>query len=121
MSARRMLGLLACTLILAVAAVTALADEWEAMLDEANWIAHTNDATVARGETHFFSKDIDIGQAKVRRAVLRVTGESNCKIVVNDTEVGSNENWHELEEYDIKPFLVPGKNSFPARTGSSPK
>ena len=70
MSARRMLGLLACTLILGVGAAKALAADWETLQDEAGWIAYNADESYVAGKAYSFSKKVDIGDAKVKEAVL---------------------------------------------------
>ncbi len=117
MSARRMLGLLACTLILAVGAAKALAADWETLQDEAGWIAYNADEGYVSGKAYFFSKTVNLGDANVKEAVLRVTAEGDLGVTlhVNGKEVGSSQHWYDLDAFDIKPFLQRGENEISAK------
>jgi len=84
-------------------------------LDEACWIWSDKDTNAIgpplRNAEFSFWKDVEVG-AEVKSANLRVTAESEYTLLVNDKKVGADDFWLTLETYDIKPFLVQGKNRF---------
>ena len=113
------------TVLLAVAALAVLAGglaraesavrRTDPLLNQACWIWWDKDTNAIqepyRNSEFSFTKDFAV-DGEVKKAVLRVTAESVYALFVNGKQVGSDDAWQTLETYDIKPFLVPGKNRF---------
>jgi len=102
----------------------ALAGERDPLLEESNWIWWDKDVNgyfrepgadpvlkECYKEDFVFSKEVEI-LGKVEAATFRVSAESVYTFSINGKEVGSDDNWMSLETYDLKPFLVQGKNRF---------
>jgi hypothetical protein len=91
----------------------ASAEEAASLLDRAAWIWWDKDTNAIEPPYHdsefSFTKEFTV-DGEVKKAALHVTAESVCKLSINDKLVGEDDNWQTLETYDIKPFLVPGKN-----------
>ena len=115
---------LVCLALVVCTGNAALTGEPDPLLEESNWIwwdKDTNGYYREPGadpalqecvrEDFVFSKELEIA-SKVKTATFRITAESVYALSINDKEVGSDDNWMSLETYDIKPFLVRGKNRF---------
>lgn len=104
---------LAYLLLLFAASKGWAGQEAETVLDHAYWIWWDKDTNAIRPpyqrSEYSFTKEFDV-QGAVKTATLRVTAESVYKLFVNDREVGGDDKWITLDTYDIKPFLVAGKN-----------
>jgi len=91
----------------------ARAEQADPLLHQACWIWWDKDTNAIqepyRNSEFSFTKDFVL-DGEARRAVLRITAESLYSLFVNGKQVGSDDNWQTLETYDIKPFLVSGKN-----------
>jgi hypothetical protein len=116
--------LLFCLLLISCNGYAAPADVRDPLLEESNWIWWDKDTNGYAGEPDvdpavkqwaredfLFSKEIEI-PGEVKAATFRVSAESVYTFSINGKEVGSDDNWMSLETYDLKPFLVPGKNKF---------
>ncbi len=61
-----------------------------------------------------YSRDFDVPEAFLQSdaVILRVDGlDTLAEITVNDEIIGKADNMHRVWEFDVKPFLRPGKNS----------
>lgn len=84
------------------------------LLNQAAWIWSDKDVN-AIPETYkkslfTFTKEIQ-AEGEIKSANLRITAESQYSLAINGKNVGDDENWWRLTSYDIKPFLVAGKNT----------
>ena len=108
--------------VLGLVAAAAHAAEVDPLLDRSNWVwwdkdpngyykaAGTDPAIVECAKQPFtFTREIEIA-ADVQRATMRVSAQNLYVLSVNGREVGRDNNWMSLETYDLKPFLVKGKN-----------
>ena len=108
-----MAGALVLLVGMAAAGAARAAEGTDPLLDRAWWIWWDKDTNAIQPpykESEFsFTKEVAV-EGEVRAATLRITAEGAYQLLINDKPVGADENWQTLETYDIKPFLVAGKN-----------
>lgn len=79
------------------------------LLDKASWIWHSRDKRIQKHKRYYFRKDLFI-EGTVKSAYVKLTAEGKCKLSVNGREIGRNEKWNQLSEYDIQQDLIKGNN-----------
>ena len=119
MSPANLRAWLAHVLLLCASATAAGEAMPDALLDQAHWIWYHKDTNGYvppdiegfKKAPFVFTKSIDLGRP-VRKATFRITAQNVYTLRINGRKVGSDDRWMSLDSYDIKPFLVVGKNAF---------
>jgi hypothetical protein len=74
-----------------------------------NWIWQPE--VVADKHTVFFRKAFELGLGqKVAKAKIQVTADNRYKLYINDTFIGEDTNWSNVETYDVTKAMKPGRN-----------
>jgi putative heme-binding domain-containing protein len=73
------------------------------------WSAEGKAGEQSAAEARFFRRTFRV-QRIVDEATLDITADSAFKVWINGKEVGSGKNWKRVYAFDVKKFLVSGKN-----------
>jgi putative heme-binding domain-containing protein len=73
------------------------------------WFDEGDPLSNAPAETRYFRKAFEISRP-VTEATLRLTADNSYRVWINGALVGQGNSWMQLDRYDVKKRLVPGKN-----------
>jgi hypothetical protein len=60
--------------------------------------------------TRYFHREIDLTNAPAS-ATMRITCDNGYSLVVNGKEIGSDDDWKRIRQYDLTPMMKSGKNA----------
>ena len=77
---------------------------------EAQWIwSPQQQHNQVPAQTCYFRRTFQA--ANVEIAEMAITADDEYQLFVNGTEVGKGSDWHQLDVYDIRPYLIDGLNA----------
>ena len=81
---------------------------------EAQWIWSSADANkAAPPATSYFSKTFELGEPE--SGLVEITCDNRYVLRLNGRLIGANNNWQQLDRYDVTPLLVKGENTIDVR------